>query len=277
MTTFNRMLRIRRQQRCGVGNGTSNGSDNLGIDNIGGVGLGSGGGGEVGGGGVVAGDGLGANSAAGSLSIASSSSVGGSSNSIGIGVGGGGGGGGGSAELLYPSSSSSSSSSASGQASSACSHSGSSSSVSGGSAAPLNPTRRCGTQTDNINRGGNNYFLGGSAPAAVVAAAATAAAIVYSAGNSRSGSGSNSGGFLRGHTKTFLFQTVHAKAAKTGSGVSAVAGESSAIIKMDEEDSMQTFLSSSDADDEPIKQLPKEILLRIFSYLDVVSLCRCAQ
>lgn len=33
------------------------------------------------------------------------------------------------------------------------------------------------------------------------------------------------------------------------------------------------------ADDEaPInKKLPKELLLRIFSYLDVVSLCRCAQ
>lgn len=25
------------------------------------------------------------------------------------------------------------------------------------------------------------------------------------------------------------------------------------------------------------KKLPKELLLRIFSYLDVVSLCRCAQ
>lgn len=31
-------------------------------------------------------------------------------------------------------------------------------------------------------------------------------------------------------------------------------------------------------DDAPInKKLPKELLLRIFSYLDVVSLCRCAQ
>lgn len=39
----------------------------------------------------------------------------------------------------------------------------------------------------------------------------------------------------------------------------------------------QTFLNTNDNDDELIKQLPKEILLRIFSYLDVVSLCRCAQ
>ena len=31
-------------------------------------------------------------------------------------------------------------------------------------------------------------------------------------------------------------------------------------------------------DDAPInKMLPKELLLRIFSFLDVVSLCRCAQ
>lgn len=31
-------------------------------------------------------------------------------------------------------------------------------------------------------------------------------------------------------------------------------------------------------DEAPInKKLPKELLLRIFSYLDVVSLCRCAQ
>ena len=31
-------------------------------------------------------------------------------------------------------------------------------------------------------------------------------------------------------------------------------------------------------DDAPInKILPKELLLKIFSYLDVVSLCRCAQ
>lgn len=33
------------------------------------------------------------------------------------------------------------------------------------------------------------------------------------------------------------------------------------------------------ADDEALinKKLPKELILRIFSYLDVVSLCRCAQ
>lgn len=30
-------------------------------------------------------------------------------------------------------------------------------------------------------------------------------------------------------------------------------------------------------DDEISKKLPKEILLRIFSFLDVISLCRCAQ
>lgn len=32
-----------------------------------------------------------------------------------------------------------------------------------------------------------------------------------------------------------------------------------------------------DPEDEISKKLPKEILFRIFSYLDVVSLCRCAQ
>ena len=31
------------------------------------------------------------------------------------------------------------------------------------------------------------------------------------------------------------------------------------------------------SEDEISKKLPKEILLRILSYLDVVSLCRCAQ
>lgn len=35
--------------------------------------------------------------------------------------------------------------------------------------------------------------------------------------------------------------------------------------------------SSSSTEDEISKKLPKEILLRILSYLDVVSLCRCAQ
>lgn len=30
-------------------------------------------------------------------------------------------------------------------------------------------------------------------------------------------------------------------------------------------------------EDEISKKLPKEVLLRILSYLDVVSLCRCAQ
>lgn len=39
----------------------------------------------------------------------------------------------------------------------------------------------------------------------------------------------------------------------------------------------QTFLGATELDDELIKQLPKEVLLRVFSYLDVVSLCRCAQ
>ncbi|KAJ8386265.1 hypothetical protein AAFF_G00174610 [Aldrovandia affinis] len=34
----------------------------------------------------------------------------------------------------------------------------------------------------------------------------------------------------------------------------------------------------SNSDEAPInKKLPKELLLRIFSYLDVVTLCRCAQ
>lgn len=41
--------------------------------------------------------------------------------------------------------------------------------------------------------------------------------------------------------------------------------------------SQQTFLGATELDDELIKQLPKEVLLRVFSYLDVVSLCRCAQ
>lgn len=35
--------------------------------------------------------------------------------------------------------------------------------------------------------------------------------------------------------------------------------------------------TSTTSEDEISKKLPKEILLRIMSYLDVVSLCRCAQ
>jgi hypothetical protein len=35
--------------------------------------------------------------------------------------------------------------------------------------------------------------------------------------------------------------------------------------------------NNNNSEDEITKKLPKEILLRILSYLDVVSLCRCAQ
>jgi ATP-dependent 26S proteasome regulatory subunit len=44
-------------------------------------------------------------------------------------------------------------------------------------------------------------------------------------------------------------------------------------------DTMKQQLTKVLSDDEALinKKLPKELLLRIFSYIDVVSLCRCAQ
>lgn len=41
--------------------------------------------------------------------------------------------------------------------------------------------------------------------------------------------------------------------------------------------SVSTSTAVANSEDEISKKLPKEILLRILSYLDVVSLCRCAQ
>jgi F-box and leucine-rich repeat protein 2/20 len=41
--------------------------------------------------------------------------------------------------------------------------------------------------------------------------------------------------------------------------------------------SVSTTAVATTSEDEISKKLPKEILLRILSYLDVVSLCRCAQ
>lgn len=38
----------------------------------------------------------------------------------------------------------------------------------------------------------------------------------------------------------------------------------------------RTYIDTGD-DAEITQKLPREILLRIFSYLDVISLCRCAQ